>query len=137
MDGCEEADAVAQSVDDVLRTSQSAREQDGIDFSAEHGTFGHDVLRRVVDHGIDDEFGVFVTVHDALFDFAHVVATEVGGDTGLTGDALEQLLFGVFAREAQADEVGGGQTSGTLGRSFPMLSNMSFPVSITDYLTMV
>ena len=68
----------------------------------------------MIDHGVDDELGVLVALADALLDGAHVVAAQVGNQSRLTSHALQQLLLGVLAREAQADEVGRRQTAGAL-----------------------
>ena len=47
-------------------------------------------------------------------------AAEVGVQARLAGYALQQLLLGVLAAEAEADEVGGGQRAGTLRREWTL-----------------
>ena len=69
----------------------------------------------MVDHGVDEELGVLISVLNALEDGTHVVGTQVGDEPCLSGYALEQLVFGVFSTEAKAYEVGCGEAAGTLG----------------------
>ena len=116
VDGGEEAYALTQTADDVVRVSQSASQQYGINLSAEDGSLGSDVLGYMVDHGIEDELGLLVAVLNALQHFLHVVGAKVGVESRLAGNALQQLFLVVLATEAETDEVGGGQRAGTLRR---------------------
>ena len=55
-------------------------------------------------------------VADALLNLLDVGRSQVCVQSGLAGDALQKLLLGVLAAEAEADEVGSGQATGTLWR---------------------
>ena len=47
----------------------------------------------MIEHGLDDEPCVLVAVIDALQYLAHVVGAEVGVQSSLSCDALQQLLL--------------------------------------------
>ena len=67
----------------------AAREQDGVNLSAEHGSFGSDVLGHMIEHSLDDEFGVLVTILDALLNLAHVVGAQMGVESCLASNTLK------------------------------------------------
>ena len=116
VDGGEEADALAQTADEIVRAHESAGEQYGVYLATEHGALGSDILGHLIDHGVDHQFGVLVTTGYAALDFLHVVGAEVAYQSSLSGYALEQFLLGELAAEAEAYQVGCRQRTGTLGR---------------------
>ena len=89
IDGCEEANATTQFVDDILRMGHAAREQNGINLATEHSGLGSNILGNVVEHCIDDELGVLVTVLDALLYLAHVVGAQMGIESCLASNAFQ------------------------------------------------
>ena len=118
--GCKEVNALAELFDDILRTSQSASQQDCIDLATQHSTLGGNVLCRVVDHRINNQFCVLIALFNSFFQVLHIVRTQVGVQTSLSSNAFQELGFGVFAAEAKPNEVGGRQRTGTLGRERPL-----------------
>ena len=113
IDRCEETNTTTQFADDIFRMGHAACEQNGVNLSTEYSGFCSDVLGNVVEHGVDDELGVFVAVLDALLNLAHVVCTQMGVETSLAGNALQQLFLRVFATETETDKVGSRQRTCT------------------------
>lgn len=134
MDGGEEADALAQTADEIVGAHESAGEQYGVYIATEHGALGSDILGHLIDHGVDHQFGVLVTTGYAALYLLHVVGTQVGYQSSLSGYALEQFLLGELAAEAEAYQVGCRQRTGTLGREGSLavealLASMARPFS--------
>ena len=71
--GRQPAAALYEPRRDVFGIGHAAGEQYCVDFAVEHCALGRDSFGYVVNHGIEDELGVFVAALDALDDFAHVV----------------------------------------------------------------
>jgi hypothetical protein len=70
----------------------------------------------MVEHGLNDDFGVFIALLDTLQNLAHVVCAQMCIESSLASYALEQLFLRVFATKTETDKVGGRQTASTLWR---------------------
>ena len=92
----------------------AARQDDGVNPSAEGGGHGADLLHDAVAHGVLHHAGFFVALTDALHDLYHGVGPQMRHETAFAGQHLLDVVPRVAARKAEIDQFAGGKGSGAL-----------------------
>ena len=83
----------------------SARDENGINMATKHGPFCGNILGNVVNHGINNKFGMLIAILDASQNLAHVVRSQMGVETCLASNALQELLLIILAAKAETYQI--------------------------------
>ena len=71
------ADALLQLLNHVFPVSDTASDEDGVDFAAQHSALLGDSLGNVINHGVDDELSVLIAIVHHLLGLNHVGGAQV------------------------------------------------------------
>ena len=94
----------------------TACQQDCIYFTQKRNGGSSNAFGNLIDHGIQHQFGFFISVFNRLYDGRYIRSAKVRCQTGMAGNAFLQFILSETMGITKINQLPGRQCSRTFGR---------------------